>query len=375
MIEGDNISFKFSFPVGASIKPGNYLHDRFKRLSMTRKISFHIQPLIILFMAGLLISLSGCADEEKQIPPPEIFLPNENEEIEVSQGDSIKLEPKITYNIDASYIWKKNGKQLDYNQQFLSDTASQLGRIEYFFSVTTPYGSDSATIPVDVIILADFQDLEMPADQDTAWVGAEGTGGYAHKNLYFPNEYENDSVWNGFGYSNMESTTSTLPLPRHHVYAHKSVLSDDDSDNIFALVSQENPDDVPSFSFTDGKEHHLKSIKIANSTLGHYRMKFGDDHFERLGGPTSDEPDWCRVTLRGLDKNSQKTGEIIFYLADYRFDNNKRDYIVDKWQEIELQELNAVNKVELHLSTSKTNDNGAMITPGTFCLDELKIKD
>ena len=324
----------------------------------------------ICFSALVMIFWQGCAEGEKEIPPPEIFLPQGDKEIEVNQGDTIQLEPKITYNYNPAYEWRKNGERLDHENQFLTDTASQLGRIEYFFGVTTPYGSDSLIIPVDVIILAGFQELNLP--EDTAWVGSEETDGFDHKNIFFPNHLENDSSWQGFGYSNMQSTSTSTPIPPYNAY-NSSV---GESDNIFGLVRQtENNNEVPTLSFTDGQEHRLKSIQIANSTLGHYRMKFGDDHFERLGGPTSDDPDWVRVTIKGIDKNGGNTGEIKFYLGDYRFDNNKRDYIVDKWREVSLKELGSVHKIEFHLSSNKSNDQGEMITPRMFCIDDLKIQD
>ncbi|MFW5753458.1 MAG: DUF4465 domain-containing protein [Marinilabiliaceae bacterium] len=328
---------------------------------------------LICFTALLSFFWHGCADGEKEIPPPEIFLPQGDEEIEVNQGDTIQLEPKITYNYNPTYEWRKNGEMLDHQSQFLTDTASQLGRIEYFFGVTTPHGSDSMIIPVDVIILADFQNMDIPEETDTAWIGSEETEGFEHKILFFPNHFqENDSSWQGFGYSNSQSTTTSTPVPPHSVY-HTSA---GESDNIFGLVRQiENNDEVPAISFTDGKEHRLKSIDMANTTLGHYRMKFGDDHFERLGGPTSDDPDWVRVTIKGIDKDGGNTGEIKFYLGDYRFDNNKRDYIVNKWTEVPLNELGLVHKIEFHLTSNKTNDEGEMVTPRMFCIDNLKIQE
>lgn len=361
---------KIKRPESAHYKIKGIFYPQFmlKILDLTRIFTTVIFVVLIAFF------WQGCKEGEKEIPPPEIFLPQGDKEIEVNQGDTIELEPKITYNYDPTYEWRKDGEQLNHQAQFLMDTASRLGRIEYFFGVTTPFGSDSMVIPVDVIILADFQELNLPADADTAWTGSEETNGFNHKPIFFPNHsQENDSAWHGFGYSNMKSTSTSPPVPAYSVY-HSSV---GESDNIFGLVRQpaNNNDNVPAISFTDGKEHSLKSIELANTTLGHYRMKFGDDHFERLGGPTSDDPDWVRVTMKGVGKNGETKGETTFYLGDYRFDNNKRDYIIEKWTEVPLKELGSVQKIEFHLSSNKTNDEGEMITPRMFCIDNLKIQD
>ena len=330
----------------------------------------------IICFAALTTGLwQGCSDKEKKIPPPEIFLPQGDKEIEVNQGDTIQIEPKITYNFNPKYEWRKNGKVLDHHSQLLIDTASQLGRIEYFFGITTPYGSDSALIPVDVIIMANFQELDLSEEKDTAWIGTAETNGFNHKNLFFPNHFQKtDSSWQGFGYSNMQSTQTSPPIPPYNVY--NSSIEDSDN-NIFGLVKQPmiNNSPHPTISFTNGQEHRLKSIEMANSTLGHYRLKFGGDYFERMGGATSNAPDWYKVTMKGFDKNGTETGTVTFYLADYRYDNNKRDYIVENWTEVPLNELGSVHTVEFHLSSSKTNDEGKIITPGIFCIDNLKIKD
>ncbi|MFO8001503.1 MAG: DUF4465 domain-containing protein [Marinilabilia sp.] len=333
------------------------------------KIRSFLRSLTILMVGGaFLISSHGCEQGEKEIPPPEIFLPDENEDIEVSIGDTIQLEPKITYNYDPSYEWWKNGELLEHQEQFFTDTATQLGRIEYVFNVTTPYGSDSMTIPVDVIVLADFENLNLPAEEDSFWIGSNDANGFTHKEVFFPNHFSDDTAWRGFGYSNINSRTSSPPIPENSVY-HSTT-----KENIFGIVRQPNDADgfTPGVTFSDGENHRLKSINLANTTQGHHRMKFGEED-ERMGGSGGDEPDWCKVIITGIDNNGNETGQKEFYLADYRFENNKRDYIVDQWTEISLDELGDVNKIEFDISSSTTNEEGEMLTPETFCIDNLKI--
>ncbi|WP_462318251.1 DUF4465 domain-containing protein [Marinilabilia sp.] len=322
---------------------------------------------LILAFSGL---LGACSDKEKDIPPPKIFLAGESNEIEVSLGDTIKLEPKITYNFDASYEWRKNGELISTNEQFLLDSATQLGSMKYFFSVTTPNGSDSMEISVDVIVLADFEDLQPEEKEDTAWTGTEGIDGFTHHDVFFPNHYQSNTFWQGFGYSNIQSNSTNIEsIPSNSVY------SGTNSDNTFGLVKRlDNADDfIPTIQFTDGKDHQLKSLEINNTNYGHYLLRFGTESFVRMGGNTSSDPDWCKVTITGINANDAVTGEIVFFLADYRFENNKRDYIISEWTEIDLSELNAVNKIQLFISSSRTNQEGEMITPEMFCIDNLKI--
>jgi hypothetical protein len=334
-----------------------------------------------LFGFVLCLSISGvvfyaCSEEEKQIPPPKIYRANEEEEIEVNVGDTISLEPQITYNIDASYRWYKNNELLNNSTQVLEDSAVQLGRIEYRFFVNTPYGNDSMDIPVDVIILADFEDFNLDEKKDTFWVGAPGTDGFTHKEvLSFENSYQDNTIWKGFGYSNTYSNSQTEDqIPHYAVYGSSS------SDyNIFGLVRQPNEEDQysPSIHFNDGKNHKLKSIEINNTTLGYYLLKFGSENFGRMGGGSgsgSSVPDWCKVTITGINTGGE-VSSIDFYLADYRFENNKRDYIITEWTEIDLADLGAVNQISFTISSSKTDTEGKMITQEEICIDNLKVLD
>jgi hypothetical protein len=351
------------------------LHAHFIRTKLIFKVGRKSSPLTgIRFLLSSLLSLSwlffACTEDEKTIPPPEIYLANNGQEIEVNLGDTISLQPKITYNFDASYEWRKNNVPLEHTGQFLLDTASTLGSIEYFFKVTTPYGSDSMMIPVDVIILADFNNLALSTQVDTFWIGANNQEGFTHKDLFFPNQYTNDTIWEGFGYSNMGNKSTVIEnIEPYSVYAIQ------DKEDYFTLVRIPNKAELPTptFHFKDDRNHILKSLEVNNTTRGHYWMDFGTDEFERMGGQGSEKPDWFKLTITGINANGEMTSSIEFFLADYRFDNNKRDYIVSEWTTIELRELGPVNKIQISVSSSKTNINGDMITPEMFCIDNLKI--
>ncbi|RCW30208.1 DUF4465 domain-containing protein [Marinilabilia salmonicolor] len=329
--------------------------------------SFIITAVILAFSLAFI----ACEEETKVIPSPEIYLANQGAEIEKSVGDSIILEPKITYDIDASYQWKKNNQLLENNTRVLKDIATQLGRLEYFFSVETPYGTDSVSIPVDVIVLASFTEL-FPENlkNDSSWIGAIGESEFAYKDLLFSSQLNADSTWHGFGISNIQSTKQTEEdIPEHSVYSSSS------SENVFALAKHLNGPGqaIPVIKFNDDNHHRLKSIEINNTTLGVFMLKYGNENFPRMGFPVSTDPDWFKVTITGISASGEVTGSKDFYLADYRSDNPKRDYIVEQWTTVDLSEIGEVNQLQFFLSSNKTNDSGEMITPQEFCIDNLKI--
>jgi hypothetical protein len=319
----------------------------------------------------LLTLLSACEEEEKQIPPPEIFLANQDAEIEISLGDTITLEPKITYNVNGRYEWRKNNVRLPNTEQFLLDTATQLGRIQYFFSVETLYGVDSMTIPVDVIVLADFITLFPEGlKTDSSWIGTPETNGFSYSDIFFPTHFEeSDSSWQGFGISNIKSTSQNEEqIPGNSAYTTTS------SGNVFSVVKHPNGSvQAPTLKFEDNKNHRLKSMDINNTTLGVFLLKHGNETFDRMGYPADANSDWFKVTITGIDVSGAVTGTQDFFLADYRFDYYKRDYIVDSWTEIDLSGLGDINQLQFSLSSNKTNKEGEMITPETFCIDNIKV--
>jgi hypothetical protein len=340
----------------------NISHARFNRTLPLRSFK-NLLPMAPLLW-GLLLC-TGCAQDEKEIPPPEIFLSNGEDGLEAEVGDTILIEPKITYDYNSIYEWRKNQETLDYDSLNLQYIATELGSFEYFFKVTTPSGADSVTIPLDVLVMADFQDLTL--EEDSFWIGSSNSSGFSNQNIWNPNIIDGLDSWWGFGYSNIFSKASSLPIELYGVYATES------EDDIFALVRQTSQTNLPTLTFDDNKNHEIKSLEIANTTFGHYQMKYGTDDFTRLGGPSGTNPDWCKVTITGLDTNNIITGQIEFYLADYRFDNNKKDYIIDEWQVIKLIQIGEVSQLQFNITSSITDEQQHMITPEFFCIDNLKI--
>jgi hypothetical protein len=61
-----------------------------------------------------------------------------------------------------------------------------------------------------------------------------------------------------------------------------------------------------------------------------------------------------------------------FYLADFRFENNGEDYIVDTWEYVDLSSLGVVNKLEFSLGSSDVGAWG-MNTPAYFVIDTIVL--
>ncbi len=79
--------------------------------------------------------------------------------------------------------------------------------------------------------------------------------------------------------------------------------------------------------------------------------------------------DYMSVTAKGYN-GSEKTGEVVFYLADYRSENADEHFALNTWRWFDLSSLGAITRLEFELFTTKSDAYG-FTTPTYFCLDNF----
>ncbi len=79
--------------------------------------------------------------------------------------------------------------------------------------------------------------------------------------------------------------------------------------------------------------------------------------------------DYMSVTAIGYN-GLQTTGEVVFYLADYRSENSNEHFALDTWKWFDLSSLGAVTSIEFEIFTTKSDEYG-FTTPTYFCLDNF----
>ncbi|MDY0360811.1 MAG: DUF4465 domain-containing protein [Desulforegulaceae bacterium] len=117
-------------------------------------------------------------------------------------------------------------------------------------------------------------------------------------------------------------------------------------------------------------ESEISGFYITNTTYAYYSMFEGDDFCKRFGGDSGADPDFFKLVVEGYNSSNSKTGEVHFYLADFRNSDNSKDYIVKDWKWLDLSSLGKVKKLKFLLSSSDNGDFG-MNTPGYFAMDNL----
>ena len=129
--------------------------------------------------------------------------------------------------------------------------------------------------------------------------------------------------------------------------------------------------DLPSVATVD-------SIQLTNATFTALDIINGSGFSKAFGGDSGDDPDFLKVIFTGFSESSaagSQTGSTEFFLADFRFDDNNLDTIVDQWIEVDLTALNTngnARSIGIAFEGSDSGDFG-LNTPAYVALDNLVL--
>jgi len=207
--------------------------------------------------------------------------------------------------------------------------------------------------------IATFEKLELK--EQTYWNGNDLSGNFSSANKIFYNQYYPDwNTWSGFAYSNIINYQYYNEESKYAVYYENT----GEIENIYAVCHQLGKIVITFNDSLHGEEP--RSVQLANTTYTALAILYGHGFAKRFGGRDGTDSDWFKVTIKGIGMEEQITGMVDFYLADYRFENDAEDYLVDGWEYVDLTSLGRVKRLEFDLASS---DAG---TPLYFCLDNLK---
>jgi len=220
--------------------------------------------------------------------------------------------------------------------------------------------------------VADFESLTLGTDtfyenhSGLSWFTSNATFRYTWDTSF-------GGFWgDGFSYTNKNNPTNGT---YHNMYAAITGKGFNNSNTYVTAWS----------GYGDGMRIKLASTEksvagfyITNSTYAYKTMlngggparAFGDTLHTHSGMAPGNYPDWFKLTVYGYKNGSKKTDTTEFYLADYRFADNSKDYIVKTWQWVDCSGLGAVDSVSFKLTSSDTSKYG-INNPTYFCLDNF----
>lgn len=209
----------------------------------------------------------------------------------------------------------------------------------------------------------DFEDLSI--EPDSFLNGSDGINSYSFDNISLENDYNPAwESWSGWAFSN--TTDVTTPGPGNQ-YSAITGSGMDGSSN-FAVSFAGSGTSVMQLDPLNPLVV-VEALYITNATYTYLSMLNGDQFAKKFGGVTGNDPDFLLLTIRTFIDGTA-TDSVEFYLADYRFEDNSMDYILDEWTYVEIPEAIAVDSLQFSLNSSDANSFG-INTPGYFCVDNV----
>lgn len=217
--------------------------------------------------------------------------------------------------------------------------------------------------------LGTFERWTLPKD-DTFYVNYAHPGadvGIDEANVHYPCVYDTvfGGLWvSGFAFSNM---TDTLTKGYGNQYSAKYKKGIDTNSWQYMVANGQH-----NYVKTLAKGQ-IASLYVTNTTYAYYSMLDGDAFAKKFGGTSGNDPDWFKLTIRGYDtKGVFPSDSTEFYLADFRFADNSKDYIIKDWTPINVpfKFSQSLDSVTFNLSSSDTGMFG-INTPLYFALDNV----
>jgi len=205
---------------------------------------------------------------------------------------------------------------------------------------------------------------DLPLAPQSFWNGSDQSSGFTSGSAHFSNNYNPAwGSWDGFSYSNITDTTTTGMAGQYNAIAGTG--QGNSANYAIGYVGWAQPPIV-----TLSAAGVIDGLYVTNNNYAYYSMLYGDAFAKKFGGPSGNDEDWFLLTITGKDAGGSITGTADFYLADYRFADNNRDYIVSTWGYVDLTSLGIVKSMEFSLSSSDAGAWG-MNTPAYFALDTI----
>lgn len=221
----------------------------------------------------------------------------------------------------------------------------------------------ATTAQQDQVITFENQISEL----DTFLNGSDGVGSFGDMWWVLPNDYNEDFMsWTGWAISTKTDTETPGFNNQYSAITGSGV----DGSQAYAVsyhfvpnTMMVNPDAVDAAPILTG-------AYITNATYPYLSMRDGDAFAKKFGGASGDDPDFFLLTAYGYNFSGEVTDSVEFYLADYRFEDNSQDYIVDEWTWVDLSALGFVQRVEFVLTSTDVGMFGVN-TPTYFCIDNI----
>lgn len=215
---------------------------------------------------------------------------------------------------------------------------------------------------------SDFESFNLTAGSYLNGSSQPGGMTFTDGNAEFPNFYDPSfQYWlSGWAISNIQDSTTAGFTNMYAAAAYSGV-----NGSATYAIGQQNAI-VSLTGAATGKV--ISGFYITNSTYSYISMRDGDTYAKKFGGPTGNDPDYFKLTIRNWYNGALTNDSVEFYLADYRFNDNSLDYIVTNWQWVDLTSLGNSDSILFTLSSTDVGSFG-INTPLFYCIDNFTTAD
>jgi hypothetical protein len=207
---------------------------------------------------------------------------------------------------------------------------------------------------------ATFEDITLAPE--SFYNGSDGAGKVVSGGFVFDNYYNTQyGSWEGTAASN---TTDVFNPTYTNQYSAITGGGAEGSSNYGVIYK--------GFSYAAAVHvapQQLDGAFFTNTTYAYLTMRDGGMFAKQFGGATGDDADWFMMTITGKLAGSA-VGSMDVYLADFRFEDNAEDFILDEWLWVDLSGLGVVDTMEFTFSGSDVGTYG-LNTPAYVAIDNV----
>lgn len=233
----------------------------------------------------------------------------------------------------------------------------------------TIFGAHAAVVTFD----------DNPLGNNTHYGGAgSGQSGFTSGDAYFDHTAEAYS-WSGFTYSNETDTVTAGYTNQFSAITGGGVNGSANYGIGYVPLDYVGGtyDPIPqtaSFGAVTGEDYNttITGTYFTNTTYSYLSMQDGDSFAKKFGGDSGNDADYYKLIIKGIGDDGNYTGTVDFYLADFRFDDNSMDYIVNDWTWVDLSGLGDVVGLEFSIDSSDAGAYG-INTPAYFAMDSMNV--
>ncbi len=214
----------------------------------------------------------------------------------------------------------------------------------------------------DVVLTTDGSFVSGPGTFDTQYQSFESSSSPDF----------NFTSWSGWAYSRTTDSTTPGFSNQYSAYPGSGVSG---SAAYGIGYESEFAARLPTVDFVTPFDFSSRGLFVANTTYAYLSMRDGDGFAAPFGDDPetpdveTDFPSFFFLTIRGFLVGAP-VGQIDYYLADYRFDDDSLDYLVEGWEFVDLSALGTVDRLEFDLTTSDVS-SGFSNTPTYFAVDNI----